>query len=90
MHAFLVMNTQHVSSDEIRHVIGECDDLLADRIASTGASEGEVAEAYRLYTGGENDEDLVERVSSPRVIEVRAILQEAKLDDDDDNDVGEN
>jgi len=86
MQRFHGMNTQHVSSDEIRHVIGECDDMLADRIASTGASEGEVAEAYRLYTGGENDEDLVERVSSPRVIEVRAILQEAFVDDDDDDE----
>lgn len=82
--AIFGMDTQHVSSDEIRHVIGECDDVLVDRIASTGASEGEVAEAYRLYTGGENDEDLVERVSSPRVIEVRAILQEGLIDDDDD------
>jgi hypothetical protein len=80
------MDTQHVSSDEIRHVIGECDDVLVERIVSTGASEGEVAEAYRLYTGGENDEDLVERVSSPRVIEVRAILQEALIDDDDEED----
>ncbi|MEO6777278.1 MAG: hypothetical protein ABI467_30400 [Kofleriaceae bacterium] len=62
--------------------------MLVERIASTGASEGEVAEAYRLYTGGENDEDLVERVSSPRVIEVRAILEEGLLDDDDDD--GEN
>ncbi len=58
----------------------------AARIASTGASEGEVAEAYRLYTGGENDEDLVERVSSPRVIEVRAILSEAMRDDEEDVD----
>jgi len=86
MHAKSGMNTQHVSPDAIRHVIGECDDVLAERIASTGASEGEVSEAYRLYTGGENDEDLVERVSSPRVIEVRAILQEALIDDDDDDE----
>lgn len=83
------MDNQHVSSDEIRHVIGECDDMLVERIVSTGASEGEVAEAYRLYTGGENDEDLVERVSSPRVIEVRAILQEA-LPEDDDDDTSDN
>ena len=78
------MDNQHVSSDEIRHVIGECDDVLVERIVSTGASEGEVAEAYRLFTGGENDEDLVERVSSPRVIEVRAILQEALPEDDEE------
>lgn len=90
MQRFSGMNTQHVSSDEIRHVIGECNDRVVERIASTGASEGEVAEAYRLYTGGENDEDLVERVSSPRVIEVRAILQEALVDDDDDDDATDN
>ena len=79
------MNSQHATSDEIRQVVGEIDDLVIERIENTGASTGEISEALARFEAGENGEALVDEVSSPRVLEVRAILAETLRDDDDDS-----
>ena len=59
---------------------------MIERIETTGASPGEISEALAHFEAGENGEQLVDEVSSPRVLEVRAILAEALRDDRDDDD----
>ncbi len=77
------MTSQHATYDEIRSVVGDVDDLVVERISITGASTAEVAEALKYVEAKDDREALVEEVSSPRVLEVRAILAEV-LDDDDE------
>jgi hypothetical protein len=73
------------SYQQIVEMVGEVDPLFVKRIEDTGASLEEIGEALsdveseRL--GGER-----RLVSSPRVAEVRAILDEALDDPEDDQD----
>jgi DNA-binding transcriptional MerR regulator len=75
------------SYQQIVEMVGEVDPLFVKRIEDTGASLEEIGEALsdveseRL--GGER-----RLVSSPRVAEVRAILDEVLDDPEDDQDGG--
>jgi hypothetical protein len=72
---------------QIVELLGDVDDLFVKRIADTGASLDEIGEALGDL---ENEEVLGEPPhipSSPRVAEVRAILEE--LMDSDERDLEE-
>jgi hypothetical protein len=71
---------------QIVELLGDVDDLFVKRIADTGASLDEIGEAL----GGLQSEDVLGEpphvTSTPRVAEVRAILEE--LMDRDEDDLG--
>jgi hypothetical protein len=74
------------SYQQIVEMVGEVDPLFVKRIEDTGASLEEIGEAL---SDVESERLGAERrlVSSPRVAEVRAILDEM-LDDPDDDESG--
>ena len=84
------MPSTHSSYDELRPILDDVDDSVIARIVETGASVDEVAEAVSYLDAHENGEGLVEDVSSPRVLEVRAILAEVRPPDDLDEERGSN
>jgi hypothetical protein len=84
------MASTNSSYDELRPILDDVDDTVIARIVDTGASVDEVAEAVSYIEAHENGEGLVEDVSSPRVLEVRAILAEVYPPDDIDEDRGSN
>ena len=69
-------------------LLGDVDDLFVKRIADTGASLDELGESL----GDVQSEDVIGEpphvASSPRVAEVRAILEELMDTDEDDLDQG--
>jgi hypothetical protein len=71
------------TSDELRDLLGDLDDLLIERILETRASPDEVAEALADFEDerrfGEGRE-----LTSARAVEVRAILEELVDDGDED------
>jgi len=73
---------------QIVELLGDVDDLFVKRIAETGASLDEIGEAL----GDAQSEDVLGEpphiASSPRVAEVRAILEELMDTDEDDRDEG--
>jgi division protein CdvB (Snf7/Vps24/ESCRT-III family) len=73
---------------QIVGLLGEVDDLFVKRIADTGASLDEISEAL----GDAQNEDVLGEpphiASSPRVTEVRAILEELMDTDEDDLEEG--
>jgi DNA-binding transcriptional MerR regulator len=73
------------SHDEIVELLGDVDELMVKRIEDTGASIDEIGEALSDL----QDEGVVGRAlaSSPRVVEVRAIL--AEMLDDTEQDLDE-
>jgi hypothetical protein len=68
------------SHDEIVRVIGEVDDQLIERLAQTGATLDEIAEAWALLASVRAPSPSC----APRLVELRAILEQAALEDDDD------
>ena len=84
------MTSTNSSYDELRPILDDVDDTVIARIVETGASVDEVAEAVGYLDAHENGEGLVEDVSSPRVLEVRAILAEVRPPEDDDEHDGSN
>ena len=85
MHANVIDMTT-ASYQQIVELLGEVDPLFVKRIEDTGASVDEIGEAL---SDVESERFGAERrpVSSPRVAEVRAILDEL-MDDPDDDDGG--
>ncbi|MEO8839987.1 MAG: hypothetical protein ABI591_28055 [Kofleriaceae bacterium] len=80
------MTSTNSSYEELRPILDDVDDTTLARIVATGASVDEVAEAVSYLDAHENGESLVDEVSSPRVLEVRAILAEVQSDDDPDEE----
>jgi hypothetical protein len=73
---------------QIVELLGDVDDLFVKRIADTGASLDEIGEAL----GDVQNEDVLGEpphvASSPRVVAVRALLEELMDTDEDDLDQG--
>ncbi len=73
------------NKDEVRELLGEIDELIIERIVDTGASMDEIAEAL----GGLVDEygfgEQSYLPSSPRVAEVRTLLDEIVFEDEEDD-----
>ncbi|MGE5183259.1 MAG: hypothetical protein ACM31C_14415 [Acidobacteriota bacterium] len=71
----------------MNRTLGDVDPLVVERILETGASAQEIAEALResleeLGFGEESHEP-----SSPRVAEVKAVLDELVLADDEEDEL---
>jgi len=78
----------HATHTQIVDLLGDVDDLFVKRIEDTGASLDEIGEALGDL---ENEDVLGEppRIpSSPRVAEVRAIIEELMETDEDDLEQG--
>lgn len=69
------------TSVEIIHLIGEVDPIVIDHILETRASFAEIAEALASIEDEEAYGDLRHLPSSPRVAEVRALLEDVLLDE---------
>ena len=86
MHPRVAMKNPASASD-VNRLLGEADPLIVERIIATGATPDEIAEALR---GVEDERGFGEEThdpSTPRVAEVRALLHELSvLDDDIDED----
>ncbi|MDB4952505.1 MAG: hypothetical protein JWO36_74 [Myxococcales bacterium] len=68
---------------DVNHLLGDVDPLIADRIIAMGATTDEIAEALR---GVEDERGFGEEShtpSSPRVIELRALLYELAAADEE-------
>ena len=73
------------SYDQIVEVLGDVDPLFVRRVEDTGASLDEIGEALGDVEDERSGGDR-RLASSPRVIEVRAILEELFDDAEDDDD----
>lgn len=78
--------TNPATAADVNRALGDVDPLIVERILETGASAAEIAEAL----GGTVDEhgfaEEQHSPSSPRVAEVRAVIEELVLGDDEDED----
>lgn len=73
------------TASDVSRLLGDVDPLIVERILETGASPDEIDEALRETEdeGGFGEEQ--HEPSSPRVLEVRAVLHElAELEADDE------
>jgi hypothetical protein len=64
------------SADDVQRVIGDIDPVLVERIVLTGASPDEIVEAVRELEDERGFGEMHHVGSSPRVSEVRAILDD--------------
>jgi hypothetical protein len=78
------------SANDVSRLLGDVDPLAIERIIATGATSDEIVEAFRAtqdeYGFGEESHE----PSSPAVAEVRAVLDELAILDDDARDENEN
>jgi hypothetical protein len=74
------------SHDEIVDLIGDVDELLVERLVATGASHDEISQAWGELEGDGGIAEYRALAPSPRVAEVRAILEELRDDLDDEYD----
>jgi hypothetical protein len=75
--------TEHLpaTSDEVAALLGELDPFIMERILAVGASVDEIDEARRATEDELAFGEEPHVPSSPRVAEVRAILDEVVVDD---------
>lgn len=71
------------SPDEVKDLLGDVGDLVTEQILETSASPSEISEALRSLEA----EDLADREvdfapTSPRVMEVRAVLMQMAEEDE--------
>ncbi|MBA3456005.1 MAG: hypothetical protein H0T42_23100 [Deltaproteobacteria bacterium] len=79
------MQSTPATPDEVREILGDVDDLVVERILETAASPDEIAEAVKsLEAGYLADKDVDFAPSSPRVTEVRTMLTELAVGEDDE------
>ena len=75
------------TASEVNRLLGDADPLIVERILATGASADEIGEALREVEDERGFGEETHTPSSPRVVEVRALLHELSvLDDDADDD----
>ena len=80
--------TTPASSKDIHAMLGDLDPLVVERLVATGATIEEIDEALREIEDEHGFGEMVHVPSSPRVAEVRAVLDELEvLDDDNVEDV---
>jgi hypothetical protein len=66
---------------DLAALLGELDALVIERILATGATTDEVAEAMTSIMDEDDGAEGAHAPSSPRVAEVRAVLEELVLDE---------
>ncbi len=75
------------SASEVNRLLGDADPLIVERILATGATADEIGEALREVEDERGFGEEPHTPSSPRVVEVRALLHELSvLDADADDD----
>ena len=80
--------TQPATAVDVSRLLGDIDPLVMERILDTGASPEEIDEALRETEDEQGFGEEPRAPSSPRVVEVRAVLDELvftrDLEDDED------
>lgn len=71
------------SASDVNRLLGDADPLIVERIVATGATPDEIAEALREVEDERGFGEEPHVPSSPRVAEVRALIDELSLLDDD-------
>jgi hypothetical protein len=67
------------NADDVQRMLGDIDPLIAERILSTGATVDEIDEALREIEDERGFGEAIHVASSPRVSEVRAVLDELEV-----------
>jgi hypothetical protein len=81
------MSDMHAATaDDVVRILGDVDPLIAERILSTGASVEEIGEALLEVEDEHGFGELGHEPSSPRVTEVRAVLEELDVLDEEPQD----
>ena len=73
------MPTNPATSGDVNQLLGEIDPLVLERILATGATPDEIGEALRVVEQERGFGEEPYEPSSPRVAEVRALLQELSV-----------
>jgi hypothetical protein len=71
------------SASEVNRLLGDADPLIVERIVATGATADEIGEALRSVEDEQGFGEEPHAPSSPRVAEVRALLYDLSVLDDD-------
>ena len=80
---FLVAMKNPASANDVRGLLGDVDPLAVERILSTGATSDEVVEALRGVEDERGFGEESHEPSSSAVAEVRAVLHDLSILDDD-------
>ncbi len=75
--------TNPATAADVNRALGDVDPLIVERILETGASAAEISEALRSTIDERGFGEEPHEPSSSRVAEVRAVLEELVLADDD-------
>lgn len=82
------MPTNPATATDVNRLLGDVDPLVLERILETGATPDEIGEALRVVEDERGFGEEPRPPSSPRVAEVRAVLDEMSvLDSDVDPDL---
>jgi hypothetical protein len=71
------------TANEVNRILGDVDPLVVERILATGASADEISEALSEVEDEHGFGEQAHRSSSPCVAEVRALLDELDVLDED-------
>ena len=77
------MPTNSATATDVNRLLGDIDPLVLERIVATGATADEIGEALRVVEDERGFGEEPHEPSSPRVAEVRALLQEMSVLDRD-------
>ncbi|MBS1118436.1 MAG: hypothetical protein H6Q90_664 [Deltaproteobacteria bacterium] len=80
------MNT--ATAEEVTGLLGEVDPNVLDRILAIGATFDEVGEALSAIEDEDGYGEIPHAASSPRVAEVRAVLEELVLEEPQEEPFG--
>lgn len=80
------MSSPVITADEVINLLGETEPFIVERILDTGASFDEVAEALSAIEDEDANGELPHEPSSPRVFEVRRVLEELVMNEDTDQE----
>lgn len=73
------MPTNPATATDINRLLGEVDPLVVERILETGATPDEIGEALRVVEQEHGFSEEPHPPSSPRVAEVRALIEELSV-----------
>lgn len=73
------MPTNPATATDINRLLGEVDPLVVERILETGATPDEIGEALRVVEQEHGFGEEPHPPSSPRVAEVRALIDELSV-----------
>jgi hypothetical protein len=82
MHCVVAMPTNSATATDVSRLLGDVDPLVVERILATGASPDEIGEALLVVEDEQGFGEEQREPSSPRVAEVRAVLQELSVLDE--------